>query len=203
MVPPKARKMDRRVKRTRRLLREALFELMAEKGFEPLTIQEITDRADLNRATFYLHYGSKDELLADGLEASFDELVAQFDELSPENPAWDDLSSILLTYRHTADHADLYKMLLSEKGSSTIIFRMINYTAEYGRKQLQDSLPPGTPLPVTTSLVCHHTAGSLFALLSWWLQNDMPYTPDYMAEMTRRLCAEGTVAVLGELVVDS
>ena len=203
MTQFKAKKLDRRVRRTRRLLRAALFELMGEKGYDTLTIQEITDRADLNRATFYLHYGSKDELLADGLEASFDELVVQFDELSPEKPAWDDVSSILLTFRHTAEHADLYKMLLSDKGSSYIIFRILNYTAAYGRKQLQDSMPPGTPLPVTADLVCYHIAGSLFALLSWWLQNDMPYTPEYMAEMTRRLCAEGTVAVLGELVVDS
>jgi AcrR family transcriptional regulator len=200
MAQVKTQKLDRRVRRTRRLLRAALFELMGEKGYETLTIQEITDRADLNRATFYLHYGSKDELLADGLEASFDELVMQFDELSPEKPAWDDVSSILLTFRHTADHADLYKMLLSDKGSSYIVFRILNYTAAYGRKQLQDSMPPGTPLPLTADLVCYHIAGSLFSLLSWWLQNDMPYTPEYMAEMTHRLCAEGTVAVLGELV---
>ncbi|MFO7537830.1 MAG: TetR/AcrR family transcriptional regulator [Chloroflexota bacterium] len=193
-------KLDRRVRRTRRLLREALLALMQEQPFETITIQEITDRADLNRATFYLHYGSKDELLADGLEASFDELVAQFDELSPENPVWDDISSILLTFRHMADHADLYKMLLSEKGSSYIVFRIINYTAAYGRQQLQASLPPGTPLPVTSELVCHHIAGSLFALVAWWLQNDMPYSADYMADMTKRLCAEGTVAVLGELI---
>jgi AcrR family transcriptional regulator len=118
MAQVKTQKLDRRVRRTRRLLRAALFELMGEKGYETLTIQEITDRADLNRATFYLHYGSKDELLADGLEASFDKLVMQFDELSPEKPAWDDVSSILLTFRHTAEHADLYKMLLSDKGSS-------------------------------------------------------------------------------------
>ncbi len=193
-------KPDRRVIRTRRMLREALFALMGEQSYESITIQAVTDRADLNRATFYLHYGSKDELLADGLEASFDELVAEFDELSPEKPAWNDVSSILLTFRHTADHADLYKMLLSERGSSYIVFRILNYTAEYGRKQLQDSLPPGTPLPVTADLVCHHLAGSLFALLSWWLQNDMPYTPEYMAGITHRLGIEGTIAVLGETV---
>ena len=53
--------MDRRVKRTRNLLGNALLELVQEKKFEQITIQDITDRADLNRATFYLHYGSKED----------------------------------------------------------------------------------------------------------------------------------------------
>ena len=52
-------KLDRRVRRTRRLLAEALVALIIEKEYETISITDITERADLNRATFYLHYGSK------------------------------------------------------------------------------------------------------------------------------------------------
>lgn len=59
----KPRKLDPRVVRTRQQLREALVSLIEEKGFDALTVQDITDRAELNRATFYLHYQDKQELL--------------------------------------------------------------------------------------------------------------------------------------------
>ena len=55
--------MDRRVRRTRRQMRDALLALVMEHGYESVTIQQITDKADLSRATFYLHYKEKDERL--------------------------------------------------------------------------------------------------------------------------------------------
>ena len=69
--------MDRRKRRTRKYLGKALLELVQEKKWDQITIQDITDRADINRATFYLHYGSKEELLAESLEEYFDALVEQ------------------------------------------------------------------------------------------------------------------------------
>ena len=55
-------KTDRRVQRTRELLQKALIELIRERGYEVITIQNIVDRANIGRTTFYLHYNSKDEL---------------------------------------------------------------------------------------------------------------------------------------------
>ncbi|MCB0141244.1 MAG: helix-turn-helix transcriptional regulator, partial [Caldilineaceae bacterium] len=58
-----AKTVDRRVRRSRKLLGEALLELVVEKPFGDITVQDIADRADMNRATFYLHFQSKEELL--------------------------------------------------------------------------------------------------------------------------------------------
>jgi AcrR family transcriptional regulator len=71
-----AKKEDRRVQRTQRLLREALVALIREKGFEALSVQEIIDRANVGRATFYAHFDNKEDLLASG----FDELRASLKE---------------------------------------------------------------------------------------------------------------------------
>jgi AcrR family transcriptional regulator len=65
-----ARRQDRRVQRTQELIRSAFRSLLEEKGFEALTVQQIIDRANVGRATFYAHFDSKDELFANG----FDEL---------------------------------------------------------------------------------------------------------------------------------
>src|SRR5690349_21251623 len=68
MQPVTGKRADRRVQRTRRLLHEALLSLIHEKRYEVITVQEILDRADIGRSTFYMHFKDKDELLFSGLE---------------------------------------------------------------------------------------------------------------------------------------
>ena len=74
--------VDRRVRRSRRLLGDALLQLVTEKPFGEVSVQDIADRADMNRATFYLHFHSKEELLLHALTERFDELVGSFGEIS-------------------------------------------------------------------------------------------------------------------------
>src|SRR5437868_4937351 len=103
-------KVDRRKQRTRRMLREALISVILEKGYDAVTIQDITERADLRRATFYLHYKDKDELLMTVLQETFDELVEQIgpfmhgDILAGKTQ----VEPFRMTFRHVADNADLY-----------------------------------------------------------------------------------------------
>src|SRR6202012_5392571 len=59
--------MDRRVRRTRDLLHRALLDLIAEKGYPHITVQDILDRADVGRSTFYTHYRDKEDLLRSGI----------------------------------------------------------------------------------------------------------------------------------------
>lgn len=85
-----AQKEDRRIRRTKRLLRQALAELMNEKEFKDITVKEITDRADLNRGTFYFHYTDTYDLK----EKIEDELVGDFVEvISSYSPTPEDYSA--------------------------------------------------------------------------------------------------------------
>ena len=59
---------DRRTQRTRKALQEALISLMFEKSYDAILIQEILDRANIGRSTFYTHFRDKDELLVEGLQ---------------------------------------------------------------------------------------------------------------------------------------
>ena len=67
---------DRRVQKTRKLLQDALIELVAEKGYEAVSIQELLDRANVGRSTFYAHFQGKDQLLHSILDR-LDELFGQ------------------------------------------------------------------------------------------------------------------------------
>ncbi|VAW37577.1 hypothetical protein MNBD_CHLOROFLEXI01-306 [hydrothermal vent metagenome] len=184
--------MDRRVRRTRNMLAQALLALVQEKKFDQITIQDITDRADLNRATFYLHYGSREELLADSLEGYFDELVQRIESITAVTPVWESPEANEMVFEHVAEHADLYRVLLGKNGLGYVINRIIDYIAQFSEAHMRAHL--GTVEPqVPLEIIARHVAGSLYALLTWWLMNDMPYTPRQMAEMATNLCLMGSV----------
>lgn len=191
--------MDRRVRRTRRRLREALIALILEKGYDPITIQDITDRADLSRATFYLHYRDKDELLANSLEAMFDELVASMKvPLTPNMLTADGQPPALLAFEHVQEHSALYKaLLLGERGVTYVIYREINYLARIAEQHILSALPAEALARAPVALLAQHIAGSLFALIVWWLENDMPQTPETMARRFHQLAMPGVLYVAG------
>jgi AcrR family transcriptional regulator len=196
------KKLDRRVRRTRRRLRDALIELILEKGYDNITIQEITDRADLSRATFYLHYeGGKDELLAISLEEMFDELVESVQDLVYQQSleATDQNPPSLLAFKHVAEYHQLYRSLLGDKGVTSVIYRTLNYIARISLKQLEglkaERQLDNTPIPL--EVAAQHSAGSLFSMVSWWLENDMPYSPEEMAHIYHSITVPGIRAALG------
>ncbi len=180
--------LDRRVRRTRKLLSEALLKLIVQKDYDAITIQDITDTADLNRATFYLHYGTKEELLVATLEARFDELVERVEAEGGFMDDWSNYRDIMMVYEHARDYAEVYKVLLSDRGRAHVVNRIIDYIAEVNNRSMAESgfVTPDLPIPI--DLISHHMAGSLYALLKWWLNNDMPYSAEYMAAVTHRMC---------------
>ena len=77
MLHSDCERLDPRIRRTRQLLQEALRELLRKKEFDKISVQEISDAATLNRATFYAHYVDKFALLEELIRVSFLALLAQ------------------------------------------------------------------------------------------------------------------------------
>ena len=78
----KERKPDRRIRRTRRQLHNALYSLIQEQNYDTITVSDVVDTADISRATFYLHYKDKDELLLHSLESLAETLMDDLDKMS-------------------------------------------------------------------------------------------------------------------------
>lgn len=194
------KKMDRRVRRTRRQLNVAMLELVVEKNYEAITIHDITERADLNRATFYLHYGSKDELMVESLTAHFDELVSRMSTQTADIKVWEDPLPIQHVFEYVAQHHQLFKTLFSENGLGYVSHSIIRYIAAYNMSKttMLDLSEQEIPAPV----VAWHVAGSLYALIIWWLDNDLPFPPAKMAQITFQLCTRGTYSVLQHILDD-
>lgn len=194
----KTKPLDRRTKRTRRLLREALFSLILEKGYEAVTVEDITRQADLGRTTFYLHYRDKEDLLLKSIEGIADALAAEIGnlEMVPDGDGEifpreaGKVNPVLIVFQHAAQNAPVYRTILRGEGAYKASNRIREITSRYIADFLSERLRhdelqgrPAIPLVV----IANYYAGSLLGMLTWWLENEMPYSPEEMAEMFRRL----------------
>jgi AcrR family transcriptional regulator len=187
------RPTDPRVIRTRQMLRDALISLILEKGYDALTIQDITDRAGLRRATFYLHYKDKEELLLSILQATFDELVAQIEHLGTPLQADNQYAVNLIIFQHAQDHARLYQSVLGGYGAATITRYVREYLTE---KFIEDLIvrQPRAAFRMPVDVVAAFAASMKLNMVLWWLDAGMPYPPDEIAAMCTRLTLEGIPA---------
>ena len=200
MIKKATKKVDRRVLRTRKQLSQSLLELMQQSSFEEITIKDITDRADMNRATFYLHYGTKEELLFKSLESRFDELVHTIEtqlETKPDEPIWADGCYEQMVFEHVADHVDLYKVVLDQNGMGTIIHQIIDYIAAVTLRHTIDYHDNQDTNGIPLEAISRHVAGSMFSLIVWWVRNDLPHPPTEMADICHRLINLGCDNVFG------
>ena len=196
-------KVDRRIQRTRQLLRDAMMELILERGYDAVTVQDITDRANLGRATFYLHYKDKEELLVKSLEAVFEDLVQQMPALATGQWPLSDAGPIAVAFKHIAENVDLYRVILSRQGGTTIPRRIRSYIAGYVQVFIEAHLAKTAAQPlVPVDVLANYIAGSLLALVTWWLESDMPYPAEEMVGMYHRVVVLGVAQVMGINMMD-
>ncbi len=194
----KAGAVDRRVQRTRQMLREALTALTLERGYQAITVQDILDRANLGRSTFYAHFRNKDELMLSGFESflhTFEQHARQLPAGAPR--AAEGLNAFSLElFRHVAVARPLLKSLFGRQGGSVIIQRAHSTLAAILRQQLGELAPPSRKGAVPLDVAAHHLTSSLMALMTQWLDQDLPYTAEEMAAMWRRLVLPGLAGAL-------
>lgn len=183
-----ARRLDRRVQRTRKLLREALMELILEEGYDTISIQDITDKANLGRATFYLHFKDKDDLLLDVMDQMISDFMVQVPQLSTAQWQLQDNKAIEKLFDFAADHYDLYRILIIGSGGITASRQLHRRVAENIESSIQTEIDQtGVDPLVPPYFLANHFAGSLLSLIYWWLDNDLPYDVGQMAEMFQKV----------------
>jgi AcrR family transcriptional regulator len=193
------KKLDPRVVRTRQMLRDALVSLIAEKGFDALTVQDIADRATLNRATFYLHYQDKHELLINSLRDAIDELMADIGPAEANGqPVFDgSVRPIVGVFNHVAQHARFYRVMMGAAGAPSFIAGVRDYIVEITLQWLKVLQPVSKKSVVPLDIVANSLSWSLLGVLIWWLEHDMAQPPEYMAEQFRVLITSDLRQVLG------
>jgi AcrR family transcriptional regulator len=193
-------KPDRRVSRTRRQLRQALMELILERGYNAVTIEDITERADLGRTTFYLHFHDKEELLVESLEEIAEELKIQVEQIAAaqteegsrlQNP-------VSVVFRQVDANRDLYRIILQGEGGTQAASRIRDIieeaAADFFARHMSGftSAPPEAPKGVMAG----YFAGAMMGFISLWLDKGLPYTGDEAADLFMKIFFQGAARVL-------
>lgn len=162
-----------RVRRTRKLLREALIDLIGEQGFDRITVGRLTERAMVSRAAFYRNYRDKYHLA----EQIFDDAMATLlgtmaDDPRPPDERWPGF------FEHIAEYERLYGAMLGKQGGHWFAGKMRAALSEMSSAHLP--VPAGDLTPTII--------GALFVeAITWWLAHDRPMSPAEMAAYTTRL----------------
>jgi len=181
-------KTDRRAGRTRELLQKALIELIAEHGYDAITIQDIADRANIGRTTFYLHYNSKDELFMSCHET----IVSQFhlglfhplsrkELLAPEIP-----SEMTSAYQHLEEGRALLYPIFEGKDSQLILRQIRERSAREIEANLRTIFAEADST-IPLDMLANYLAGAQIALMQWWLEKRRPHRPDNLMQALFRL----------------
>lgn len=183
-------KPDRRVQRTRELLQKALIELISERGYGAITIQEIVDRANVGRTTFYTHYSSKNDLFMSCHEAVVSELdagllyphpLSREELLSPEAP-----EGMTSAFRHLEDARARLFPIFRGKDGPLILRRIRDWSAQEIEANLRAAFAEAdSALPL--DVLANYLAGAQLALVQWWLEKPRPHTPENLARAFHRL----------------
>jgi len=160
-------RLDRRVQRTHRVLQEALASLIIERGWDDVSVQDICDRADIGRSTFYKHFSGKEKLLASSLENSRQEIRMQ----QSGNKASKNAS--LPFARGMLEHAYKYQREFRSIGkrSGYVVQRHVR---EMIISMVKEDLAAFAPLGWRYDATAHYIAGAFVELLTWWMEARRP-----------------------------
>ena len=182
---------DRRVRRTRRLLQDALVALVVDRGYERITVQDVLDRADVGRSTFYAHYRDKEALFASCFDDLRDGLQRELDAMAPGLPPSGPTRPIGVIFEHAYANRPVYRAVLGRRGDNPINRHLHRLMVDLLRGHLA---AVGTRLPV--ELVAEYHASALLGVLVWWVRQDFRYGPAEMARMCQELTTPGVMANL-------
>lgn len=193
------RRVDRRVQRTREQLLSALLALIRERGFEALSVQDIIDRANVGRATFYAHYDNKEDLLVSGLE-EFRTAIREHQRRLRQQSAAGAVEPFLFSrelFAHVAGHRDVFGAMVGKRSGAVVQRLMHRILLELVREELEAWGSPDRGGRVPAEAAVQYIAAGLWGLLAWWVDARKAPSAEEMDTCFRRLAVPSLEAARG------
>lgn len=186
------KKEDRRVQRTRSLLYDALIDLMIHKGYEPITIQDIIDRANVGRSTFYSHFEDKEQLLISCI-AQLGEFLKEQVELrtaSIEKGAFR-FGFSLAMFQHVQSHKRIYRATVGKQSGVLVLHHVQRMLLELAREEVDSFIADANHLPLPQEIVVEFVVQTFMTLVTWWMDKNMPCSAEELDLMFHQLILSG------------
>ena len=181
---------DLRVRRTRKLIQRALIELTIEKGFSAITVQDIAERAMVNRVTFYRHYTDKYDLLKHYMDEIYEMTASQEPLPKAAKRTQDELQppgGMVQMLERVRAHADFFRVMLSDQGDPAFAQRIQQYSESRLRTLMpskpRKSLSNEPPLDLCLSYLSYAGVGGIV----WWLNQEQSVSPEQIAQWLNQL----------------
>ncbi len=182
------RKPGRRVRRTRVVLGDALIEHILEKPFDAITVQEVLDRAGVSRSTFYTHYSDKNDLFVSDVDEGLQGMAMW---LVKRNEASDRVAPVREFFGHVGQNQHLYAALVTSRKLQDFLDLALGHFAR-GIDLRLATLPRAHSIPAAERpALASALAGSLLALLVWWMRHGTPGSAEEMDTLFHHLVWTG------------
>ena len=189
-------KEDRRTRRTRQLLRDALLALLKEKRYEDISVQEIIERADVARSTFYVHYIDKDDLLVGKWGVFASNLGHHTELMAHEEKNSKSIFPTRVWFQHVQAQNHILKIIVRDSAMDLAMKTLHGILRRDIQAKVQKHLPEDGAIP--SSLVVDTMASALMTLIQWWVKNDMSYSPERMDGIFQQLVMPGVFSIRGD-----
>ncbi|MFC9409227.1 TetR/AcrR family transcriptional regulator [Streptomyces sp. FT05W] len=169
---------DRRTRRSRRALGTALVELVLERGFTALTVEDITERADVARATFYAHCRDKEDLFARVTADLLTGLAARLEPVVADSEVGFTGKPVLEMLRHAREERDQYRIVLRGEGDGKPLQMFVDALARATAEEFRARAERNAVQPrIDPELLARVWVGEQIAVLRWWVEQDVPSLP--------------------------
>ncbi|MEH7349101.1 TetR/AcrR family transcriptional regulator [Gottfriedia acidiceleris] len=175
-------KVDPRILRTRQLIKDAFIDLLQEMDINKITVNRISERATVNRVTFYLHYRDIQDMM-ENMALEMGEKLGQIMKDSTTYNSIEETDSVKLLnlLEHIAENAKFYKVVLASTKTPIFTEQLLKIITETITKRREiDSLHIKTD--IQKDIIIWYGSSALIGTIVSWLRNDMPYTPQYLAK---------------------
>ncbi|WP_138751975.1 TetR/AcrR family transcriptional regulator [Paenibacillus sinopodophylli] len=169
-------KVDRRIAKSQIAIKNALLELMSEKDFNQITIQNISDKANVSRKTIYLHYMDKFDLLDKLIEEHIHELRV----LCKSSSEMDFIDGNTYWFEYLETHYLFFSTMLASSGAASFRRQFIEFVIE--ELKIEVTTSEGKNFGLDEEIILRFIGGSYVEVLEWWLKNEMPCPPRKLAE---------------------
>jgi AcrR family transcriptional regulator len=185
-------KQDRRSQRTRHLVNSALMELLREKRYDAITIQDLLDRANIGRSTFYTHYFDKEDVLVSLSE----QMLELFRHQISQRKTGQSIIPSLEIFQHASENYQFFQAMLRGHAEE-LLWETVRVLLSRTIEEALASACEGKGSPsIPLSVVAQYVAGAFGSLLKWWLEADMPYSPEEMEHIFQQLALPGVWATI-------